>query len=272
MRSGDPLQRKHDLLVARLQSFPSLGVAFSGGVDSSLLLAVAAKVLTDRVVAMTARSATHPRYETDLAVELAQKLGARHIVFDSDEMEDPDFIANSPQRCYYCKRRLFAAMRSIAADLGIENLAHGANLDDQQDFRPGFKAADELAVSAPLVEAGLNKEDIRRLAQRLGLTNWDRPAMACLASRVPYGTTLDPKILRQIEAAEAVLMGMGLSQCRVRHHGRLARIEIPLSEMAYLNIPDRRREIVKRFKSLGFDFACLDLEGYISGKMNRGIH
>lgn len=269
MSEMNTISEKYQRLATVLKPFKSLAVAFSGGVDSSLLLVVAHRELGGQMVGMTARSPTHPQSETDGAVAMAQQIGVRHVVFDTDEMEDADFIANGPDRCYHCKKRIFAAMGRAARKIGIEQLVHGANLDDHHDFRPGFQAAEELGVTAPLVEAGLTKSDIRELARQLGLSNWNRPAMACLATRIPYGTPIAAKTLSQIERAEAVLARIGINQCRVRHHGNLARIEIGRDEMARLNDDDVRRGIVQRLKALGFDFVCLDLEGYVLGKMNR---
>lgn len=269
MSNNDTLSQKYRRLADLVKSFESLAVAFSGGVDSSLLLAVAHGELGERVVAMTARSKTHPKSETADAVAIAEHIGARHILFDSDEMDDAGFLANGPQRCYYCKKRIFTSMRNAARQIGVQTMAHGANLDDHRDFRPGFRAAEEFDVMAPLVEAGLTKSDIRELARRIGLPNWNRPAMACLATRIPYGTPINEKNLHQIERAEAVLADIGIHQCRVRHHGSLARIELAHQEMDRLNDEGMRWHIVQRFKALGFDFVCLDLEGYVGGKMNR---
>lgn len=271
MSNNDTLLQKHRRLAGLVKSCESLAVAFSGGVDSSLLLAVAHEELGERVVAMTALSKTHPKSETADAKAIAEHIGARHVLFESDEMDDADFLANGPQRCYHCKKRIFALMRKAAREIGIQTLAHGANLDDQGDFRPGFRAAEESGVMAPLVEAGLTKSDIRELARRMGLPNWNRPAMACLATRIAYGTPISEKSLHQIERAEAVLAHIGIHQCRVRHHGSLARIELADQEMDRLNDEGLRRQIVQRFRALGFDFVCLDLEGYVSGKMNRGV-
>lgn len=251
-----------------LGSFDSLAVAFSGGVDSHLLLVTAQQALGSRVIAMTARSEIHPTSETEHAAHIARTTGVRHVVFDSNVMAIPDFVCNGPQRCYFCKHRMFSLMKERAAVLGIDHLAHGANMDDLRDYRPGFKAASELGVHAPLLEAGLTKSEIRSLARQLDLSTWDRPAMACLATRVPHGTPLQSPVLRQIERCEAVLKDLGIQQCRVRHHGEMARIEVGPSDMPRFGDERLRSVVVSRLKDLGFAIVCLDLEGYVSGKMN----
>jgi uncharacterized protein len=265
------LDAKYQRLVERLSKLDSLAVALSGGVDSSLLLAVAHQAMGKRVVAFTAKSATHPEHETDNAREIAMKIGVKHVVFESHELENPEFTANDPMRCYHCKRQLFTEMRVAALELGIKHLAHGANADDHADYRPGFKAALELDIIAPLVEAEFTKPEIRELARDLGLSNWNRPAMACLATRLPYGTRIDMKRLKQIQACETILNDLGIRQCRVRHHGPLARIEMDREEMLSFDMMAHSTEIVDGFKALGFDCVCLDLEGYVSGKMNRSL-
>jgi uncharacterized protein len=267
----DTLDRKNIRLLDCIQQRKSLAVGFSGGVDSTLLLAVARQVLGDAVVALTAQSPTHPQKELDHARDIARGLGVRHIVFPTNEMEDADFAANGSDRCYHCKKILFGAMRKFADDLGVETLAHGANLDDMSDHRPGFRAAEELGVAAPLIEAGLTKSDIRRLARRMALPNWDRPAMACLATRVPYGVTITPELLHRVEQAEALVCGTGVRHCRVRHHGNLARIEIDMEDKECLMDPGVRQTLIEQFRSIGYQYVCLDLEGYLSGKMNREL-
>jgi uncharacterized protein len=270
-RDDKDLSQKEAKLIECLKRYDTLGVAFSGGVDSTLLLAAARRVLGQRVVALTAQSQIHPSGERDQAIALAQKLGVRHILFETHELDDPLFTGNGPDRCYYCKKSLFSAMQREATVLGIRTLAHGANLDDLSDFRPGSKAAREMGIAAPLIDAGLTKADIRRLAQRLALSNWDRPAMACLATRVPYGMTIDPQIMVRIDKAETFLRGLGVARCRVRHHGNLARIEADPGDVARLAEPQRRASVVAALRALGYAYVCLDLEGYSSGKMNRDL-
>jgi len=265
------LKDKEKKLITRLTGFNTLIVAFSGGVDSTLLLAVAGRVLGDRVIAITAESDIHPTGETALAAALAERIGVRHIVLPSDELADPSFTANPPDRCYHCKKRLMTGLIAKAEELGFENVAHGANVDDLSDHRPGFKAAQELGITAPLIDAGLTKADIRDLARQMGLPNWNRPAMACLASRIPYGTQISPQILLQIDKSETYIRQLGLINCRVRHHGSLARIEVDPHDIYRVMQPDIRDRIVSRLRQLGYAHVCLDLEGYVPGKMNREL-
>ena len=263
------LNQKQARLDGILKKFGSLGIAFSGGVDSTVLLATASRILGEKAVAFTAHSVIHPSGEKEAAIEIARGLGVRHVLFSTHELDDPVFRSNPCDRCYYCKRNLIKIMRAEANALGIQTLAHGANVNDLSDFRPGFKAAEEMGVVAPLIEAGLSKTDIRGLAKRLGLSNWDRPAMACLATRIPYGTPIESTMLSKIDKAEHLLRERGAAVCRLRVHGNLARIEIDSREIERFSESRMRQEIVKEFRKLGFTHICLDMEGYSSGKMNR---
>lgn len=272
--ASDPDQRlilKYEVLSAILNRYPNLAVAFSGGVDSTLLLAVARRVLKDRVIAITAESEIHPSGEKEVAIMLARHLEVRHILFQSNEMDDPLFVSNPIDRCYHCKKALMGRMRVQAGEMGFHNLAHGANVDDLSDFRPGARAAEELGVVAPLIEAGLTKTDIRALARYLGLPNWNRPAMACLATRIPYGLKIQRDVLHRIDQAETYLHQLGVNHCRIRHHGDLARIEVDAAQIERLSKPRMRKRIVEGLRALGYAHVCLDLEGYASGKMNRGV-
>lgn len=267
----EELLHKEERLKRCLERYDTLGVAFSGGVDSTLLLAAAQRVLGQRVVALTGLSELHPSGEKEQAIEMARRLGVRHLLFETQELADPRFTANPPERCYHCKIGLFNTMRRQVEALGIGTLAHGANVDDLSDFRPGFKAAKEMGIVAPLIDAGLSKAEIRLLARRMGLPNWNRPAMACLASRIPYGTSIEKRLLARLDQAETALHKLGISHCRVRHHGSLARIEVDPADVIRLAEPRLRAEVVTALRALGYAHVCLDLEGYSSGKMNRDL-
>ncbi len=267
--SIEELTLKKERLGSILRRFTRLGVAFSGGVDSSLLLAVARQILGSGVTALTADSPIHPAVDTALAKQIANRLGVHQIIFRGDEMKDPEFLRNSPERCYWCKKRLIAVMRAEASGVGVTALVHGANLDDLSDFRPGLEAAREAGVTAPLMEAGLTKSEIRTWARELGLPNWDRPAGACLATRIPYGSPIDPGSLERIEQAESLIRSLGVASCRVRHFGALASIETDDAEIARLAMAPMRSRILDGLRALGYAQVCLDLEGYVSGKMNR---
>ena len=264
-------QQKHATLRKILRRYKKLAIAFSGGVDSTLLLAVAQQELKGNVLAMTAQSAVHSQYERTAAEVLARRLGAQHVLFTPELLDEPEFTANNPKRCYYCKKCLFKAMRLSAQQHGFINLAHGANCDDNHDYRPGMQAAIEMGIAAPLCEAGLTKADIRQLARQMGLPNWNRPAMACLATRIPYGIPLDRQRLATIEQAESVLREAELTQCRVRYHHHLARIEVGIQDLERMVHHSLRKRIVNELRALGFRYVCLDLEGYVSGKMNRDL-
>lgn len=266
------LSGKYDQLRAILERIPSLAVAFSGGVDSSLLLAVGVQVLGSRVVALTADSPVHPARETRAAIEIGSLLKVRHILVRTDEMDQAAFQANPPDRCYICKKIIFKRLMATAAALGSEHVAHGVNLDDLSDYRPGLRAAAEMQVISPLVDAGLSKADIRLLAQDLGLPNWNRPAMACLASRIPYDTALSHSLLARVEAAENRLEDLGFRGGRVRCHGDTARIELATGEDMARALSDAcRKRLVQGIKSAGFTYVALDLEGYRQGSLNAPV-
>lgn len=263
------LQQKQEALIRVLQKFDSLMVAFSGGVDSTFLLSVACEVLGDRAVAITSSSIVHSRKEYRDSLAIAEKLGAQHVVIDTDELKLPGFRNNQPDRCYVCKQNLFQILKNKAAELGIQAICHGANIDDLDDIRPGFAAAQEHGIHAPLIDAGLTKEDIRQLSKERGLSTWNKPAMACLATRIPFGITIHEDMIRMIESAEQILHFEGFSGSRVRHHGTIARIEIQKNEFQKMIDPERLQRIVPEIQKLGFVHVALDLEGYIQGKMNR---
>jgi pyridinium-3,5-biscarboxylic acid mononucleotide sulfurtransferase len=262
---------KKNRLIAILRACDGLVVAFSGGADSTFLLAAAGEALGDRVTAVTADSPLHSRREIREAVATAKTLGARHIVVPFAEIAVPGLVANPPDRCYTCKRFIFAEISRIAASLGVERVAHGVNLDDLRDYRPGLKAAEEMGVLSPLVDAGLNKADIRALSRRMRLPTWNKPSMACLASRIPYGRPITPEALKMVEAAEETLLGLGFSGCRVRHHGEVARIEMAARDLNRAMRPAVRSQILKSLKDIGFTHVAVDLEGYVPGSLNRAL-
>lgn len=256
-------------LESELAKLGSACVAFSGGVDSSLVLAAAARVLgPERVVAVTATSETSPPEELAAARELAAVLGVAHEVVRTDECEDEAFVVNPRDRCYVCKGHLLRAMTRVATAYGCDALVDGANLDDLGDVRPGLLAAGEMGVVHPLIAAGIGKAEVRRLARCLGLANWDAPQQACLASRIPYGERITSDKLRAIAAAEAALHELGFRQCRVRHHGAVARIEVEPADIE-LAAGAAREEIARRLEGAGFTYVALDLRGFRSGSMNE---
>lgn len=269
MTTGPELSLKFDGLRMILSQLPSLAVGFSGGVDSSLLLAAAVDVLGERVVALTADSSLHPAREVRAAIEIGGLLKVRHILVRTAEMQAPAFRANARDRCYVCKQIIFKRLMAEAARLGIAHLAHGVNLDDLRDYRPGLEAAAQLKVAAPLVEAGLSKAEVRLLAQEIGLPNWNRPAMACLASRIPYDTAITRTLLARVEAAENLLEDLGFRGGRVRSHGEVARIELASpTDMARAMSVECRGALVQGMKSAGFAYITLDIEGYRQGSLN----
>jgi uncharacterized protein len=263
---------RHDSLVrleAELTPLGSACVAFSGGVDSSLVLAAAVRALgADAVVAFTAVSATYLPEELAVARDLAAGLGVRHVVVETHEFDQPSFVANPRERCYFCKRELVAELRSAAAQHGCAALVDGANLDDLGDHRPGMKASAEAGVRHPLLDAGIGKAEVRRLARDLGLSTWDAPQQACLASRIPYGEPITAEKLAAVAAAERVLRGLGFRQCRVRHHGAVARIEVEPQEVARA-AGEAREAILAGLHAVGFAYVALDLDGFRSGSMNE---
>jgi uncharacterized protein len=255
-------------LFSRLRDLDSLLVAFSGGADSAYLAWAAHQTLGDRALAITALSASFSRHDREQAQSFVRAIGIRHEFIETNEFENPLYVANNADRCYHCKDELFDHMESLATERNFRAIAYGINRDDTHDFRPGHRAAHEHRVLAPLLDAALTKQEIRELSRRAGLPTWDRPASACLSSRVAYGTTVTPELLAKIERAEEILREMGFRQFRVRVHGELARIELAPDELARGLAIELTQQIAARLKELGFAFVTLDLEGYRQGSLN----
>jgi uncharacterized protein len=264
-------QEKLHRLNRSLVDLESAVVAYSGGVDSTLVLRLCRDALGDRVLAVTAHSPTYPADELAPAIAVAKSLSVRHMVIETAELDNPRFADNPPDRCYHCKLELFGRLADIAEAQGLRNVVDGSNCDDLNDLRPGSRAAGELGVHHPLQEAGLTKQEIRALSRELGLGNWSKPSLACLASRVPYGTPITRGTLAAIDMAESYLRGLGIGQVRVRHQGDTARIEVESDDMAVLLDESNRRGILSRFRELGYLQVTLDLAGYRCGGMNEGL-
>ena len=265
------LAEKRDRLLSILKGYDSLLVAYSGGVDSSFLLAMAHEVLNKNLLAVTSASPLHPEREIREAIDFAKSLGVEHMVIQSREMQRADFISNTKERCYLCKKYLIEELLKISNHRKIQHVAHGANIDDLSDYRPGFAAAQEMGIKAPLVDAGLTKNDIRRLSKQMNLTTWNKPPMACLATRIPYGTPITIKDLKMIEQAEQVLTNIGFSGCRVRVHDKVARIEVDAGDIERIIDRKTRSLIVEKLRKIGFVHVAVDLEGYCQGSMNRAL-
>ena len=262
-------KEKLEALKERLKELDSVAVAFSAGVDSSFLLKVAHDVLGDKCIAITGQAPFFSGWEQKEAIDFCKREGIKQLIVESTQLSDEKFTSNPSDRCYHCKKSLFQKMKDSALSEGISVLVEGSNLDDLGDYRPGLKAIEELGILSPLRDAGLTKQEIRELSKEMGLLTFDKPSFACLASRVPYGEEITPEKLKQIEKAEVFLMDLGFRNLRVRHHGTLARIEVPKSDMERVMKENVREEIVDGLKKIGFLYVTLDMQGYRMGSLNE---
>jgi uncharacterized protein len=263
------LQTKREKLESLISDMKSVLVAFSGGVDSTLVLAVAHKVLPGKVLAVTAQSSSVPERELNAAKDLARSIGVEHLIVKTEEMQSADYLANPTNRCYYCKSELYDKLSEVAKQRQLVSIANGINLDDLGDHRPGIHAAKEAGVMSPLAEAGFSKQDVRQLSKILGLATWEKPAMACLSSRVPYGDSISAEKLLMIERAEDYLLSLGFKQLRVRHHGDVARIELERKDFPRFFADDISSKVETKLKEIGYKFVTLDVQGFRSGSLNE---
>lgn len=270
---SESLVSKRDQLLATLAGYGRVAVAFSAGVDSTVVAQAAQLACGDRAVAATAVSDSLAAGELESARELARQIGIRHEVLSTDEFSNPNYLRNSGDRCYHCKTELYTHLEGLAEQLGVDVIVNGANIDDQGDYRPGMQAAKEHAVRSPLIEVGLTKAEVRELARHWSLPVWDKPASPCLSSRIAYGLEVTPDRVRRVDLAEQFLRReLGIRELRVRHEAHdLARIEVPLSDMPRLLEPELRTRISGHFKTLGFKFVTVDLDGFRSGSLNSAL-
>ena len=266
------LEEKTEKIKSLIREMDSTLVAFSGGVDSTLVLALAHEVMGARTLAVTAQSASVPNREMQASRQLAKEIGARHLVVRTEEMSNPEYLANPANRCYHCKTELYSNLKRVAVQNHISTILNGINLDDLGDYRPGIESAREQGVRSPLVEAEFNKQDVRDLSQAMGLSIWNKPAMACLSSRIPYGQPVTAEKLSRVEQAEDLLLSFGFKQVRVRHLGTMACIELDQNEIPrYQSDESIQRSVQEKLMALGFSCVVLNPEGYRMGSLNEAL-
>ena len=265
------LENKRKKLEQILEEMGNVAVAFSGGVDSALLLAVAARMYHVKLIAVTATSVSYAEHEKDDARLFAQRMGVKHRYLDFDQMSIPEFVANGPERCYYCKKAIFSAIQAYVAEEGVTNVVDGSNADDTKGYRPGTKALAELGIRSPLKEAGFSKAEIRKLSREMGLFTASKPSYSCLASRIQYGEPITPEKLAHVEQAEDFLTKLGFTHIRIRSYGTLARIEVEPSQITLLAQTNTRNKVIARLTELGYNYVTLDLAGFRSGSMDVSL-